>query len=72
MNMYWKQAIIAFVLTLMVSWAAPAQAQAQPQPPASVFVNGEVPNHVQGIAYDAEKDCFYLSFTTRFLKTDRQ
>ena len=40
--------------------------------PVSVFVDGQVSNHVQGIAYDAEKDCFYLSFTTRFLKTDRQ
>ncbi len=28
--------------------------------------------HVQGIAYDREKDCMYLSFTSVFLKTDMQ
>lgn len=72
MKAYRKCVIIVAVLSWMVAWMNPAQAQAQAQPPASVFVNGEVPNHVQGIAYDAEKDCFYLSFTTRFLKTDRQ
>lgn len=79
-----KGAFLGVVLSLMAFWIVPVQVQAKApaevqalpqgrhQPPASVFVNGEVPNHVQGIAYDAEKDCFYLSFTTRFLKTDRQ
>lgn len=37
--------------------------------PDSVFV-GNQPFHVQGIALDREAGCFYLSFTSEFLKVD--
>ena len=37
----------------------------------SVFVDGQQ-QHVQGIAYDEEKDCMYMSFTSRFVKVDMQ
>lgn len=39
--------------------------------PGHVFVGGQK-QHVQGIAYDAEADCMYMSFTSRFLKVDMQ
>ena len=38
--------------------------------PDSLRVIGEN-LHVQGIAYDAEADCFYGSFTTQFFKVDK-
>lgn len=37
--------------------------------PRTVFVDGQR-QHVQGIAYDKEKNCMYMSFTSRFLKVD--
>lgn len=37
--------------------------------PDSVFVGGQA-MHVQGLAYDKEKNVMYFSFTSRFLKTD--
>ncbi len=37
--------------------------------PDSVFVGGQK-QHVQGIALDREKGCMYMSFTSRFIKTD--
>lgn len=37
----------------------------------SVFVDGQQ-QHVQGIAYDEEMDCMYMSFTSRFVKVDMQ
>ncbi|MGN0189874.1 MAG: hypothetical protein ACI395_10190 [Candidatus Cryptobacteroides sp.] len=39
--------------------------------PRTVFVGGQA-QHVQGIAYDAEKNCMYMSFTSRFLKVDME
>ena len=39
--------------------------------PDSVFVGGQA-QHVQGIAYDSERDCMYMSFTSRFLKVDME
>lgn len=39
--------------------------------PRTVFVGGQA-QHVQGIAYDAQKSCMYMSFTSRFLKVDMQ
>lgn len=38
--------------------------------PKSIYVGGQV-QHVQGIAYDRETGCMYMSFTSRFLKVDR-
>ncbi|MBQ0081016.1 MAG: hypothetical protein KBS95_05660 [Alistipes sp.] len=40
--------------------------------PDSIYVGGQKAGHVQGIAYDFDRDCMYLSFTTRFLKVNRQ
>ncbi len=40
------------------------------QLPDSIYVGGQV-QHVQGIAYDKLSDCMYMSFTSRFVKTDR-
>lgn len=37
--------------------------------PDSVFVGGQ-PFHVQGIALDEKAECFYMSFTSEFLKVD--
>ena len=39
--------------------------------PATVYVGGQI-QHVQGIAYDSERNCMYMSFTSRFLKVDMQ
>lgn len=39
--------------------------------PRTVFVGGQA-QHVQGIAYDAERNCMYMSFTSRFLKVDME
>ncbi|MDD6252842.1 MAG: hypothetical protein ACI3ZO_02030 [Candidatus Cryptobacteroides sp.] len=39
--------------------------------PHTVFVGGQA-QHVQGLAYDSEKNCIYMSFTSRFLKVDMQ
>lgn len=38
-------------------------------PASEVYVGGQM-QHVQGIAYDRAKDCMYMSFTSRFVKTD--
>lgn len=42
-----------------------------PDLPSEVFVGGQL-QHVQGIAYDSEADCMYMSFTSRFVKVDMQ
>lgn len=39
--------------------------------PREVYV-GQQAQHVQGIAYDEEKNCMYMSFTSRFVKVDMQ
>lgn len=39
--------------------------------PQAIYVGGQ-DQHVQGIAYDGEKNCMYMSFTSRFVKTDMQ
>lgn len=39
--------------------------------PSEIFVGNQT-HHVQGIAYDKEKNRMYMSFTTRFLVTDMQ
>ena len=57
-------AIIAAIIAIM----APASAADLPE---SILVTGQE-QHVQGIAYDSEKNCMYMSFTSRFVKTDMQ
>lgn len=37
-----------------------------------VFSGEQDQFHCQGIAYDEKEDCFYMSFTTSLVKTDRQ
>lgn len=39
--------------------------------PETVLVTGQE-QHVQGIAYDSAENCMYMSFTSRFVKTDMQ
>lgn len=39
------------------------------QLPQTIYVGGQV-QHVQGIAYDGKAGCMYMSFTSRFVKTD--
>lgn len=39
--------------------------------PETVLVTGQE-QHVQGIAYDSAGNCMYMSFTSRFVKTDMQ
>lgn len=39
--------------------------------PGTILVSGQE-QHVQGIAYDSGKNCMYMSFTSRFVKTDMQ
>ena len=39
--------------------------------PDTVYVGDQI-QHVQGIAYDRQADCMYMSFTSRFLKTDME
>ena len=56
---------------LLLCLQAAAQTIDYEQLPRTVFVGGQA-QHVQGIAYDAEKDCMYMSFTSRFVKTDMQ
>ena len=55
------------LLTLILA-LAPVQAAL----PDSIYVGDQTSGHVQGIAYDRQKECLYLSFTTRFLKVDLQ
>ena len=57
-------AIIAAIIAIM----APASAADLPE---SILVTGQE-QHVQGIAYDSGKNCMYMSFTSRFVKTDMQ
>lgn len=58
--------ITAIVAALALSFVSLANTFALPQ---TVYVGGQV-QHVQGIAYDAEAECMYMSFTSRFVKTD--
>ncbi|MGN0202047.1 MAG: hypothetical protein ACI399_03980 [Candidatus Cryptobacteroides sp.] len=60
-----KRILLAFAALLALSPLKAATGY-----PDSIYVGGQR-HHVQGIAYDSEKDCLYLSFTSRFLKVDR-
>lgn len=60
-------AVFAALLSLMTSPSALAQRDL----PSEVYVDGGQ-FHVQGIAYDAVKDCMYMSFTSAFYKVDMQ
>lgn len=58
-------------ITLISAGAAQAKGKSEKiQLPDSVYVGGQKSGHVQGIAYDKERNCMYMSFTTRFLKVD--
>lgn len=63
--------LIAATLTLGLSLEASAADIDYSSLPSVVFVGGQA-QHVQGIAYDADKDCMYMSFTSRFVKVDMQ
>ena len=57
----------AFALAAALLSMPAVPAHAGDNLPEHVFVGGQK-QHVQGIAYDAEADCMYMSFTSRFLK----
>ena len=59
---------ITALLSAIVLAASVINAQNLPE---TVLVAGQE-QHVQGIAYDSEKNCMYMSFTSRFVKTDMQ
>ena len=63
-------AVILAAICLVSCSGSRHGATALPDCPDSLRVIGEN-LHVQGIAYDAEADCFYGSFTTRFFKVDK-
>ena len=48
-----------------------AQNASETKLPETVFVGGQA-QHVQGIAYDREAGCMYMSFTSRFIKADME
>ena len=58
-------------LTCLISCAGPHTSGNLPDRPDSLRVVGDN-LHVQGIAYDPQKDCFYGSFTTKFFKVDNR
>ena len=59
-----------FIAVVLVLCASLVASRAASGPGASsVYVEGGS-HHVQGISYDAAKDCMYFSFTTTFVKTD--
>ena len=63
----------SILLASFTSFAAGAKKESCiRQLPDSVYVGGQKTGHVQGIAYDKERDCIYMSFTTRFLKVDME
>lgn len=43
-----------------------------PPLPHTIYSGPQGDNHVQGIAYDRERNCVYMSFTTSFIKLDMQ
>ena len=49
-----------------------AQINADTTFPTSIFSGLQGQNHVQGIAYDSENECLYMSFTTSLIKVDMQ
>lgn len=60
---------------LLTAWAtiAPQGTSAHAQDlPATVRTGLQDKFHVQGIAYDRERNCMYMSFTTSLLKVDMQ
>lgn len=61
---FFASAVVASCLWLCAGMEAVAADM-----PESIFVGGQA-QHVQGIAYDAEGQCMYMSFTSRFLKVD--
>ena len=63
-----KQSVILTILLSAAFAAVPSFAVGYVD---SLRVQGEN-NHVQGIAYDKEEECFYCSFTTAFYKIDRK
>ncbi len=56
---------------MMVAGAVAAYSQTEQDLPVEIYVEGGK-NHVQGIAYDKTAGQMYFSFTTSFLKTDRE
>lgn len=58
---------IFVILSFLSQLASPVHAE---ELPLEVASGDQGKNHVQGIAYDARRECIYMSFTTSLIKLD--
>lgn len=61
--------VLAALAAAVILFSAGVESLAGNPLPSNVLVGGQA-QHVQGIAYDPEGQCMYMSFTSRFLKVD--